>query len=852
MQLSAWLSLAWEKYWPLAVPTFMIVLSFLAFSWIGGWHYLQHGSPEAVLWLARLGFAGAFLWSLSLFRHFKTPDSDEITRRIEMKSGLENRPITAQSDKIVMGGTDRFGQALWEEHQARMAAKLENLTSGVPAPKANRFDPFAVRAMVPLIAFAAFFYSFSPQGGRIADFYEARIAEAAIPTRIDAWVKPPDYTRKPPIYLTLAENPGEEKVVSAPVGSEFFLRFIGNDQVVLLSEGADEQKVLEPIEVEEGKIDQEFRFELVEDQVLQLKAGEKMLSQWGLTLIPDQPPEIAFSEHPSAALSGSLELAYSVKDDHGIISGRAIIEPVEAPDENARPLIDAPEVKLPLPRTRAKKGVSKLNKDLTEHPWAGSRVQITLEVMDDIKQTGRTETREITLPGRRFSQPLAQALVEQRRILAMDANQRHYVANLLDAVSTAPEEFINNSSALLGMRVAYRRIIDARDDDGLRDALDLLWDIALGVEFGDLSEAERRLREAQEALSEALENNASQEEIDRLMEELRQAMNEMMQALAEQARNNPQSDNPFDPGDSQVLTQNDLQRMMDRIEDLAKSGSRDAARQMLSELQRMMDNLRAGRHEQQRRTEGNQLNETLDKLSELMQRQQQLMNETYRMQRQQEQGVRPNNQQNGEQQQGQQRPGNQQQQGQQNGNQQGDQNQQGQGGQMTEQELADALQRLQEQQEALERQLGELSEQLEQLGLGQPQELGEAQREMGEAGENLGKGNTPGAATDQGQALEALRQGAQNMMQQMAGDRQQGGQQQSQNGGQGQTSGQRSTDPLGREDGNSFDDGLQTTVPGEIDAQRARRIMEAIRKRLAIPENPLIEKDYLERLLRSE
>lgn len=288
---------------------------------------------------------------------------------------------------------------------------------------------------------------------------------------------------------------------------------------------------------------------------------------------------------------------------------------------------------------------------------------------------------------------------------------------------------------------------------------------------------------------------------------------------------------------------------MDRIEDLAKSGSQDAARQLLSELQRMMDNLRAGRHQQQRQAEGNQLNQALDKLSELMQQQQRLLDETYRMQRQQEQGLAPNQPQTGQQQ----NQRNQQQGQQQEGSQQGNPQQQGQNGQMTEQELADALKRLQEQQEALEQQLGELGQQLEELGLGQPQELGEAQREMGEAGENLGQGNTPGAATDQGQALEALRQGAQNMMQQMAGDRQSGGQQQTQNGGQGEaTGGQRRTDPLGRDGNGTLDADSNVEIPGEIDAQRARRILEAIRERLAIPENPLIEKDYLERLLRSE
>ena len=41
-------------------------------------------------------------------------------------------------------------------------------------------------------------------------------------------------------------------------------------------------------------------------------------------------------------------------------------------------------------------------------------------------------------------------------------------------------------------------------------------------------------------------------------------------------------------------------------------------------------------------------------------------------------------------------------------------------------------------------------------------------------------------------------------------------------------------------------------VPDEIDAQRARRIMEAIRKRLSIPDNSILENNYLERLLKRQ
>ena len=66
-----------------------------------------------------------------------------------------------------------------------------------------------------------------------------------------------------------------------------------------------------------------------------------------------------------------------------------------------------------------------------------------------------------------------------------------------------------------------------------------------------------------------------------------------------------------------------------------------------------------------------------------------------------------------------------------------------------------------------------------------------------------------------------------------------------------QQSGGNQTDPLGRPlHGREFGDDLTVKIPGEIDVQRVRRILEELRRRLADPQRPQIELDYLERLLK--
>ena len=121
---------------------------------------------------------------------------------------------------------------------------------------------------------------------------------------------------------------------------------------------------------------------------------------------------------------------------------------------------------------------------------------------------------------------------------------------------------------------------------------------------------------------------------------------------------------------------------------------------------------------------------------------------------------------------------------------------------------------------------------------------------MGDAGGRLGEGNADGAVDSQGKAIEALRKGAQNLAQQM-----QPGDGDGQNDGPGNRAGRqqssgRDSDPLGRPlRGHELDD-LSVKIPGEMDVQRVRRILEELRRRLSDPSRPQIELDYIERLLK--
>ena len=105
--------------------------------------------------------------------------------------------------------------------------------------------------------------------------------------------------------------------------------------------------------------------------------------------------------------------------------------------------------------------------------------------------------------------------------------------------------------------------------------------------------------------------------------------------------------------------------------------------------------------------------------------------------------------------------------------------------------------------------------------------------------------------------MQALRRGARDMMQQMQqamgqGEGQGEGRQGQRDGGYGRGEQRSDRDPLGRPRSTEGPDfGQDVEVPDEIDTQRARRILDAIRKRLGDQLSPQMERDYLERLLQT-
>ena len=832
-----------ERAWPPLVFALAVTVLFLAASWLGAWQY----APRSFRIFGVVVFALAGGIALSPLARLRRPAPRDVLARLDRDAGTNHRPASSLADSLANDDGDPGTHALWAAHRARLARAVGAIRVAPPSPRMVERDPYAIRFGVALLAFAAAIAAGPEMYGRLAAAFDWRSGEAlaaSASSRIDAWIDPPPYAGRPPVVIDF--KTADPQTLIVPEDSVLVVR--GDPSLVETRvEGgisASEQKGVSP-----GSAPTERRWTAHGGGKATILRGGAPAAVVVLDVTPAGAPTIATTEDPRANISGSLTLAYRTGDRFGLTGARAdFARPHEGAGPAPRTLAPPPQAALQLPPTDNGVGEARTTVDLSEHPWAGARVTMRLSAVSVSGKTGESRPIEVTLPQRTFHNPLARALVEQRRDLILDPdNAPKRVETALTGLAVAPELFDTPANVYLGLKQANVSLHNAHSDADLIDVAALLWAMAQQIEDGDASQAERDLRAAEQALREALQRGASDEEIRKLMKELREAARRFMSEMARNAEPNASPDD-------QNLQAQDLDKLLDRMEDTARNGAREDAQSMLDQMQEMFENMRSAREGEESPAE-REMRKEIGELEKLLRDQQALRDDTFRSDQRDRARKRARNKM---------APG------------EGDQAQPDEGEPPAGPDQGDEAdpsakpgqdeagqQPLDQRQSELRDRLAELQRKLKSLGMKGEKGFDDAQGDMKEAEGDLSGGQGKpdkggqtgkGAAVDaQGRALEAMREGAQGLQKQM-----QQGQGQGRNGKGGYVA--RRTrpgelpgdDPLGRgaQGDKGRDDGpLNGSVAA---AERARRVMEELRRRLANPARPADERDYLERLMKRD
>ena len=798
-------ALLFERLWPAIWPAAGVAGIFVCLALLG----LPERLPP---WPHLALLAGFSLTILAiLFRAWRSialPDQAAADRRLERDSNLPHRPLAALADRPV--GNDAITDELWQAHLLRAGQQIQRLQINLPKPGLAAVDRHALRVGLAVALVACLVIA-----GPDAPALLIRALTPALPRsastpdpEIHAWITPPAYTRLPPVFLKPTMP-----AIHVPAGAQITVNVTGGRQTAIptLLLGATET-LLQPLDRSSFQVEQE----LLTDGRLSVRRNSQELAAWNVTIIPDQPPTIAWADRPGPSANGpQLRLPWQVADDYGVVSLQADLILNQSVDPPPATL----QLPLPLPGDGPAKAKGITVQDLSSHPWAGLSVRGRLTGRDAVGQTGESTEITFPLPERLFRDPIARRLIALRRHLTLHPRDRDLTLNTIGALLPASQPFGSDLGAHLNLAGIYFVLADDPSPMAIEAAQQRMWQLAVRLEEGQAERITRTLEAARQAARDTLDratrlpDTANLADLNQKLAELEDALRSQFRDWLEQAKD----DSNIEQINPQALQMdaNDLQRLTQAARDAAKAGQLDEVQQRIAELEDRLDqiqhgqsaNAEAAQQSARQRAEMRQRGKKqMDALQDMIARQGSLLD--HAQQRIQERT-------------------------------RADHSQMRATDQRTQQALRDAL-------ADLMRQFGNLTE-------GQSPSLSEAEAAMREAEQALESGTDPEAASVEQRAIEALQQGGQELSRALAEKFEPG------NAAPGnQTAGPldergNSRDPLGRRQGTGAsgpDDGDDVQVPEQRERQRAQAIEEELRRRGAERSRPPEELDYIDRLLK--
>ncbi len=856
--------LFWERYAPVLALAAIAVSVFLIGSFAGIWERI--GDPWRGFALAATLYV--LIKTFISARKVKRPTTSDARRRVERDSGARHRPLDTLDDRPALS------QDLWPAHYAAARDAAALLDPPLPRPVLAPIDTYYLRFALPAVLILALMVGVGDNLERVkrslTPTWQSAISSHDV--TFEAWVDPPDYTGRPPIYFKDKTN------IDVPAGSELVARISGTKNATRLKLTGKHRSRYLPL-TRLGPKSFEARAIINDSRTARWRVGN-LEKSWTLTALPDRAPTVDFKINPRADKRDRLAFTYSFKDDYGITDLSLDMQLLtDEPQRN--PVIESMPVPLPGYSVReADFETAALN--LTKHKWAGQKVSAQLTVRDGLGQIAKTETVYFTVPDKIFIEPLAKAVTEHRRLVLegqvpyaplpemTNADWAHQpwfdtyetdkrlgrahpsvqrAAELIEAVTDYPQGLYEDPAVFMGLKHVLSRLRYAHSEDGLSGIPDDLWRIAIRAEFGILGTALEEMREASAALRDGIARRAAQREIDTLFERYNEAVDRYMEELRRKAMEEGNIAEGGQGGGGNQSNIDEIQALLDAIEEANRIGDTEGARRGLEKLAELLENMQiqltmspggGGDGEPFEGELSEEMKKSLEDMADLLGEQRELKDETEQAQRQDQDGE--------------------------NSDSSDAQNPSGGAGSGQQDDQALSPGELAERQRALENALGGLAENLpspdaqsqggslgneeDETGSGGAEDgengqtpgeaLADAERAMGDSAQALGRGDLDGAASAQADAIEALRRAGRGLAEQAR--RNQSGSQEAQGGD--------NTDPLGRENSGQNDDESEADIDSRDNATRSRELLDELRRRAAEQEREEQERQYLERLLK--
>lgn len=568
----------WERVWePLRWPLLLVafyVLACLA--------RIPQSLPDWLHALLETGVLGTALWlTITGLRRVPPVSIPVADRRIEHDSKLACQPLLSLTDRPAFAGNGEQS-AIWSRHVERVTASLGTLRVGLPHPETSLHERLALIA-VPLTIVVAAILGGTHTPSRLHAGLLPGVDDDSIPLpTLQAWIDRPSYAPGAPIFLSTTGH----NTLDVPQGA------ILNATIT----GAHGKPALHGIaSPEQNRLDAESwnsHGTLQQSGTISIVVRGRTLGSWRVKVEPDLPPTVTWDGKPGPQKDDwRTGLPWHVHQTYGVASLEAEI--------NLPGLTRGRILHVPIPldgQPKDAKGVA--TPDLSSDPFAGMEVEGRLHAKSASGRESRSDIVKFQIAARKFTDPLARALVALRRRLMLGQERASKAAAELNLLTQTTDE--RTILAVLGLEIASLQK-DAPDGSAARVPGEL-WALALYLDDlrrdgPEIADAAAEVRAAQQDVQQQLDHMRDlgdkghtlpeQKELQRRTQALKDALNRRMQLLFSRAAQSgivmPQS------GTSSADPFSDEMR---RLQSEANQGHSDEALRRLQQMEDMAERMR--------------------------------------------------------------------------------------------------------------------------------------------------------------------------------------------------------------------------------------------------------------------
>jgi len=611
----------WERLWPrlwsflISISFFIICILFDLFRFLPASLHLLSLGGFVLLMLVTLVYA---------LRDIHFPTKQDGVYRLEQDSGLKNQPLSVLLDRPADLEKNKLSQAIWIHHQDRMTAEMKHIQLKIPQSHLWKKDPYSFRAvLIILLVLGGIEARFDYQDRFMRTLFPSPIDQTSQSWKIQAWITPPDHTGLNPILLKAdATTDTQKDAITIIQHSRLLLRLEGRPsrEEIQLSIGPFNDK-FENL----GKGIFSLETHVEQGESILISKDNEPVYNWPIQIQADMPPQITLKKPSRSGFRGDFKINYQASDDFGLKQAKLIIRSLKN-DKDKTINIESQLNEL--------EANSSFHQNLSEHPWAGTEVIITPQVIDNADQAAYGAALRFTLPERVFNHPLAKRLITIRTSLYEPQLDNQIYARLeLEKILSPSKKFQHGIPVYFSLRVAADRLHQGINSNDIANIQTILWQTAVHIDEGAAGSARNQLEFMSRQMQDLMKQAQDKAGMEALFEQMRQSLNNYIQQMSTDTKRIKELENALNPDNVDTVSQDELMNLLERARDLMRAGNVKAAQQMMEQFQSILS-----RMAMQKPTDAKQSKEAQDimqQLQSIQQDQQNLLDETFKRSRKQ-------------------------------------------------------------------------------------------------------------------------------------------------------------------------------------------------------------------------